>query len=372
MSQGLFTAVTGIRSNQTRLTVIANNLSNVNTTAFKSSAVNFETVFADTIRGGTAPNVNTGGTNPMQIGNGVAVSDIPVDFSQGGSQFTGRNTDLIIQGEGFFTIEKVDRNGVPGFYLTRAGNFNMDSSGNLVTATGNRVQGTRTIDGNDETLVMPINMPFEIRVFKEIDSTTADVIQTWIGEPGSTTITAADMSNPANNFVVRDVELTNFSFGTDGALTLTYSNGDRITVQTENAGFFREVLHVTAEGSTFSEDGLDSTGTLTVVDSNPADSSKNYIAPEQLQLRLASVPNPAGLIHEGGNNWNLSPNSGPASFGIANNNSRGAVQGGALESSNVDVAKEFTNMIISQRGLEAASKAVTVQSDVLRTIIGII
>src|SRR5262245_22110226 len=129
MSQGLFTAVSGIRANQTKLNVIANNLANVNTVAFKSSNVNFKNVFAQTISAGTRPGSNIGGTNPKQVGNGVTVAEIPANFSQGGSLFTGRAGDLLISGEGFFTIERIDPNlgaNNQGFFLTRAGNFSLD------------------------------------------------------------------------------------------------------------------------------------------------------------------------------------------------------------------------------------------------------
>jgi flagellar hook protein FlgE len=379
MSQGLFSAVSGIRANQLALSVIANNLANVNTTSFKASGVNFQTVFSDTIAGGTAPSPDIGGTNPLQIGNGVTLSDIPLDFAQGGSQFTGRNTDMEIQGEGFFTLEKVDRSGVPGFYLTRAGNFTMDANGNLTAASGNRVLGTQTIDGDDQTLVMPVNIPQEVTIYKEVDRTTGAVVRTWLGNPAdddTATINGpgvrVDDTDVTTRLDSRTVALTNFAVGTDGGVIATYANGDRISVENDATGVFREIRHIAAEGYTFSQDGVGTDNTVQVFGANPNDPAKAYIAPEQLQLRIATVTNPAGLVSEGNNNWNLSANSGVASFGIGNNNNRGIIQAGALESSNVDIAQEFTNMIIHQRGLEASSKAVSVQSDVLRTIIGIL
>lgn len=366
MSQGLYTAVSGIKSNQTRLTVIANNIANVNTTAFKASAVNFKTVFADTISAGTRPNTATGGTNPKQRGNGVTISDMPVNFAQGGTLFTGRNTDFSISGEGFFTIEEVDQNGVSGYNLTRAGNFTLDAEGGLVTASGNRVMGTRTVDGNNPLTVAPIQLPRRLTVWKEVDAATGDIVQTWIGAENSSTVTVADLSNGANTLLEQDVEIINFSVGSDGAVSIGYSNSDRISVQTDPSSTnTREIYHLTSEGDDYSESGLGvSGGTTTVVDGS--------LIPEQIQLRLATVANPEGLIYEGDNNWSIGANSGDASFGIGNTAGRGIIEAGALESSNVDISKEFTDMIISQRGLEAASKAVSVQSEVLRTIIGMI
>src|SRR6478609_1410466 len=129
MGQGLYTAVSGIRANQTAMDVISNNIANVNTLGFKSSNANFATVYATTITGGSSPNGTLGGTNPMQVGNGALVSEIASNFGQGGTQFTGRSTDVMINGNGFFAVERVDINNptdTTAYSLTRAGNFSLD------------------------------------------------------------------------------------------------------------------------------------------------------------------------------------------------------------------------------------------------------
>src|SRR4051812_16912270 len=125
MSTGMFAAVSGIRANQNRLNVISNNIANVNTLGFKSSNANFATVFSTTISGGSAPNGTLGGVNPIQLGNGALLSDIASNFSQGGTQYTGRNTDMMISGNGFFAVERIDPNSGSNsndYSLTRAGN----------------------------------------------------------------------------------------------------------------------------------------------------------------------------------------------------------------------------------------------------------
>lgn len=366
MSQTLFTATSGIRSNQSRLTIIANNLANVNTTSFKSSQMNFRTVFSDTVAGGTRPTTTIGGTNAIQIGNGVAISNITTNWAQGGSLYTGRNTDLSVQGQGFFTIEKINNDGSPpGFYLTRAGNFSLDANGNLTSASGNRVLGTDRVTGNNPPTVVPVNVPRSLRVFKEVDPTTSAVVQTWIAASGSGAITAANMSNAANTFSAVDVELVNFSIGKDGAITGVYSNGDRISVQNDPvATNNRELVHQTAEGSTNLVSDAVLPGTLTIVGA--------VMTPAQMQVRMATVTNPEGLLNDGNNNWNLGANAGTVQLGIGNIGSRGSIETGALESSNVDIGQEFTNMIVTQRGLEAASKVVSTQNEVLRTIINMV
>jgi flagellar hook protein FlgE len=89
----------------------------------------------------------------------------------------------------------------------------------------------------------------------------------------------------------------------------------------------------------------------------------------QLHIQMAAVTNPEGLIYDGNNNYLPGPNSGSVEFGSAAVGSRGAISAGALESSNVDLSGEFTNMIITQRGLEAASKIIRTQSEIMQTIL---
>lgn len=368
MSQGLFAAVSGIRANQTKLNVISNNIANINTVAFKSSQVNFKTLFSQTISTGTVPTSAVGGTNPRQIGNGVAVSDIIQNFNSGGSLYTGRSSDLMIEGEGFFTIERSDvdlGSGEPGFYLTRAGNFTLDADNNLVTAGGNKVVGTRTVQGNDPTTVTNVNLPAQIKIWKERDVSDS-VTNTWLDVYGTAATPAATAGGAVTG---EDVTLINYSFGVDGSISATYSNGDRVTVRTDPSNTnLREMFHIASDGTnyapSYATDPTESDGELVVLN--------NVYIPEQIQLRMCTVSNPAGLLHEGANNFSVAANTGTVNLGVGNFGGRGQVTSGALESSNVDVAGEFTNLIIAQRGLEASGKVITSQSEVLRTIINLI
>lgn len=138
MSQSLYTAMGGISAAQTSLNVISNNIANLNTTGFKSSSVNFSDVFYTTISSGTAATGTTGGVNPEQVGLGVQVSSVSKDFSSGTWVSTGKTTDLMIQGNGFFTCQ--DSAGQQ--YYSRAGDFSFDSDGDLVTNDGYKVLGT--------------------------------------------------------------------------------------------------------------------------------------------------------------------------------------------------------------------------------------
>jgi len=144
MMRSLYSGVTGLRSHQTKMDVIGNNIANVNTIGYKSSRVVFEDIFSQTIASATTPTANSGGTNPQQIGLGVQLSTIDVSFTTAAAPYTGNPLDLAIDGDGFFVI----REGTDGRTFTRAGNFKLDSKNFLVDSNGNYVLGC----GANETL----------------------------------------------------------------------------------------------------------------------------------------------------------------------------------------------------------------------------
>ena len=136
MIRSLSTAVSGLRNHQIKLDVVGNNIANVNTTAFKSSVVRFQDLFSQTLQGATAPQANRGGINPSQVGLGMRISAIDTIHEGGPIQGTGRDTDLAIEGSGFFVVNDGSRQ-----LYTRDGSFYRDSSGYLVNANGFRLMG---------------------------------------------------------------------------------------------------------------------------------------------------------------------------------------------------------------------------------------
>lgn len=136
LSSALFTGLTGLNAHSARLDVIGNNVANVNTTAFKSSRVLFESLFSQNLGFGTSPSEIRGGVNPKQIGNGVGIAGVQRDFSASSFTGTGDLRDMAIDGAGFFLVQ---RGGV-NFY-TRAGTFRQDSDDNLATVTGEKLLG---------------------------------------------------------------------------------------------------------------------------------------------------------------------------------------------------------------------------------------
>ncbi|MGE5417122.1 MAG: flagellar hook protein FlgE [Acidobacteriota bacterium] len=137
MMRSMYAGVSGLRNHQLRMDTIGNNIANVNTYGFKKSRVVFKDALYQTIRGGSAPATDRGGTNPMAIGLGVTVGSIDQITTPGSTQTTGKNTDLAIDGNGYFIMEAGGER-----YYTRAGNFDFDKLGNYLSpGNGMRVQG---------------------------------------------------------------------------------------------------------------------------------------------------------------------------------------------------------------------------------------
>lgn len=139
MLRSIYSGVSGLRTHQTKMDVIGNNIANINTVGYKRQYVTFQEVFSQMISGASAPQGGRGGTNPQQIGLGVNIGSINTIHTQGAAQRTDNPEDLMIDGEGFFVVT-ADTNYENRFY-TRAGNFTLDKEGNLVTPDGYKVLG---------------------------------------------------------------------------------------------------------------------------------------------------------------------------------------------------------------------------------------
>ncbi len=142
MLRSLYSGISGLRSHQEMLDVTGNNIANVNTVGFKSSSTVFQDTLSQMTQGAGGPQTGIGGTNPAQIGLGVQVAGVSTNFAQGSAQATGKATDLMISGDGFF----VTRLGNDTVY-SRAGAFDFDADGRLVSADGKIVQGYPATNG---------------------------------------------------------------------------------------------------------------------------------------------------------------------------------------------------------------------------------
>ena len=284
MLRSLFSAISGLKANQTMLDVTGNNIANANTVGFKASDVVFQDTLSQELSAAAAPNpaVPSGGTNPMQVGLGVQVGAITTNFNQGSAEATGRPTNLMISGDGFFMIKRGNNT-----LYTRAGAFGFDSGGNLVTPDGDIVEGyqpdaTGKVDPATMT-PQPINIP---------------------------DIADESAANP----------LTSYNIGSDGVITGIYSDGTKKPL---------------------------------------------------FQIAMADFANPAGLDKVGDTAFRESTNSGKPQVGISGTGRRGNLIAGSLEGSNVDLAREFTNLIIAQRGFQATSRVITTSDQVLEELVNI-
>ncbi|MET0827376.1 MAG: flagellar hook-basal body complex protein, partial [Acidimicrobiales bacterium] len=136
MLRSLFSGISGLRAHQQMMDVTGNNIANVNTAGYKSSQTVFQDTLSQMVNAAGAPQGLAGGTNPAQVGLGVKLASITANFSQGAAQTTGKSSDLMIQGDGFFVV----KSGGESLY-TRAGSFTFDANGALTTPNGQIVQG---------------------------------------------------------------------------------------------------------------------------------------------------------------------------------------------------------------------------------------
>lgn len=334
-----------MQSNQTALDVIGNNIANQETVAFKGSRARFQDMLSQSQGDGTSPTVSAGGTNPTQIGLGVKLAGIDTIMTQGIMQPTNSNLDVAIDGDGYFIVTKGNTifnnggttvNGQAGITVnnaanqdhtinqptltasesqvsyTRDGAFTLDEQGNLLTSDGYRVMGYSMTNGGTDSMADDGQINY-------VDGTAA---LTANDTSLKTLRIPATVNDGANTFRV-----TSFSIGRDGVIIGTLSDG-----------------RTTAIG----------------------------------QIAMASFRNPAGLSKEGKNLYSASVNSGTATLrsgagNTVNNNSDGygdALQS-MLEMSNVDLAQQFTDMIVASRAFQANGKSITTGDEILQDIINL-
>ena len=264
MLRSLYAGVSGMRNFQTKMDVIANNIANVNTTAYKSGRVRFQDMLSQTIASAQSPVTDgLGGVNPRQVGLGVKVGSIDTMMTGGALQPTNRALDFAIEGEGFFVVSPDD--GTTKLY-TRDGAFYRDYTGNLVNSNGEMVLDTAGA-------IINIGEEFE-------------------------------------------------SFSIDGSGQINAVNED---------------------------------GTITNLG----------------QLGMVKFSNPEGLEKKGGNNYVKSNNSGEPIDGVAGVAGLGVIRQGFVEMSNVDLANEFTEMIITSRAYQANSRSITTSDEMLQELINL-
>ena len=193
MSQALHTSATGINAGQSQVNVVANNVANINTTAYKTANMTFETLYSQNLSYGSAATKDGGGTNPKQIGYGVNIGGITRNFNNGTFVATGRSMDLMISGTGFFVVK--DAAGKE--FFTRDGVFSTDSEGNVVTQSGMKVVGATSPyakSSSSATVKVPTNMKAKV-----ISTPSAEISTKALYELNDARITSGSFKVAAYN-----------------------------------------------------------------------------------------------------------------------------------------------------------------------------
>jgi flagellar hook protein FlgE len=410
-------ALSGLTADSAALDVVGNNLANLNTTGFKDTTVSFYDLLQQSVAGGST-----------QIGGGVSAPQTEALFSQGSIQSTGGDYDAAINGNGFFIVQDPSGNTL----YTRAGNFQLDANGDLVTSTGQYVQGwtaqngavntsgpigTITIPSNalqtpsaTQNMSLSVNLDAAGVVGQPSGtfSTSINVVDS-LGETQTLTVTFTESPTPGTwNYAVTvpGSALTSGTAGTPSSIatgTLTFDSSGNLTSPTApaqvplsitgladgandmtinwnlatEAGLGSPVITqyaATSAVSASTQDGVPASQVTQVSIANGGAITAQFSNGNQLvvgQLALASVSNPTSLIAVGQNNYEVGADTATPVVGVPNTGTLGTVEGGALEDSTVDIATEFTNLIIYQNSYEANSKVISTLDQMTQNLLNL-
>ena len=404
------TALSGLAANNTALDVVGNNLANLNTTGFKSDSILFKDIMGQT-------------SGSTVIGAGVATTGTSKQFTQGSIQPTAGPLDAAIEGNGLFVL----RNNSGSTLYTRAGSFKFDGTGTLVTGTGERVQGWSAVNGvlstngnigdisitaiasQSPTATTKMTLSANLDASAPTGTKFATPLQV-VDSLGVTHVLTYSFTKTGSNAWDYDVsipgeDLTGGTAGTPTSLasgSLAFDSAGALTTPAPGApvnvatttGLTSGASDIVADWSLYSPDG---TSLITQFAQTSAASSTsqdgilaaqltgiklgdngtlmaNFSSGKQIaiaQIALAAIGNPDSLVSSGNNNFVVGTQTLTPTVGMPNTGNRGAILGGSLESSNVDLAREFTNLIIYQRGYQANAKVITSQDQIDQVLLNI-
>ncbi len=413
--QAMYTGVTGIAAEGEALGVAGDNISNSNTVGFKEQRAVFEDMLGHSI---------WAGNGQSQPGSGVKMSAVQQSFTQGSLSTTGVSTDLALSGEGFFVMNgNVD--GIAGNYYTRNGRLKIDSNGNLVNNSGLQAQGYAALpDGTTASSISSLKVPtsgiqpkstLSVTIAANLNASaevTYDPANPTTTSNFSTGVTVYDSLGAAHPLDIyfhksdtnnswgwsafsngESVGEGDFMFDANGALqsggtatvSVPFEDGST-TPQSINLNFgtaiddggtgLDGVTQFSAESNITnrSQDGyasgdlsgvsIDSSGTVMGVYTN---GQKLKIG----QLAVAKFRSNEGLARAGKDQWVETAASGSAAIGTAGSGGRGSITSGSLEQSNVDLAKQFVDLITHQRAFQANSKTITTADEMLQELVNL-
>ncbi|HUA85594.1 MAG TPA: flagellar hook protein FlgE [Bryobacteraceae bacterium] len=393
-----YTALSGLQASTTALDVVGNNLANMNTQGFKSDDILFEDAMNEA-------------TSSLQVGAGVGQTITNTDFTQGNITNTAQPLNLAIQGNGFFVVQ----NSTGQMLYTRDGNFSLNSQGQLVDANGDQVQGWMATDGtvNPSGATAGITVPLltslppvatqNMSLTANLDSSAAvgttfsTPIQVYdsLGNAQTLTVTFTNTAAGAWSYAVQipgqdlqggtagtmtSLATGNLAFNSSGQLTspaagapVTVTNGTALAdgaatlninwnlYDANNNPTITDYAETSASSGT-TQDGSAAATVTGVSLTNGGLMVANYSNGTQqdlAQVALAAVSNPNTMIATANNDFTLGPGTITPSVGAAGTGARGDLVGESLEASNVDMATQFTDLIVYQESYEANSKVLT-------------
>ncbi|UQU65415.1 flagellar hook protein FlgE [Couchioplanes caeruleus] len=410
MLRSLFSGISGLRAHQQMMDVTGNNIANVNTTGYKSSQTVFQDTLSQMVNAAGAPQNGQGGTNPAQVGLGVRTASVNANFSQGAAQTTGKSGDMMIQGDGFFVV----KSGGESVY-TRAGSFTFDANGSLTTPNGQIVQGwsadtagTVNTAGAPGNIKLPIGISLAPEATKNITFTGNLSYEAPAGDPTSMKVIPVPVIDANGASSTMNVRLSKTGtnewtmtlpdgtadpadpYSGGSARAITFVNGKPVdtdgvtplatvalgTAPNDYTFDVHDLTHYSGntEARVSASDGsaagilssytVSNTGQIVGVFSN---GMKQTLG----QLALANFNNVNGLEKIGDSMFRSTVNSGLAQIGSAGSAGLGLITNGALEMSNVDLAQEFTNLVIAQRGFQANSRIITTSDEILQELVNL-
>lgn len=390
--------LSGLNASQSALQSISSNLANVNTDGFKDQNVTFSDVFAQA-------GASNGALDPLQTGQGVATASTVSDFTDGNVSGTGVASNMALSGDGFFVVQQ--RNGSTAY--SRAGDFTTNNAGQLTAPDGSLVLGYPAVNGTVQTaaVLQPLNVgtglvspaqatstfsattnlnataqvgttvPATVDIFDSLGAPhvlTVDYTKTgtnaWsysISVPtadtgaGSPTVATGNLTFDSSGKLtsptgtVTGITIPSF---TDGAapMNLTWNlndtSGNGTLTQTDLASATSNAVQNGQAAGSLSKYTVEADGTIQANFSNGTTQALGQVA-------VATVTNDQGLQQISNNLYQVTAGSGPAEVGLAGTGGRGTITGGSVEQSNVNVAAEFSKMIVAQQSYQANAKVVT-------------
>ena len=416
MLTSFYSGLSGLSAYASALNVVGNNLANINTPGFKASAINFYDIVTRTF-GGIAAN---GAGNPMQIGLGIFPAEVAGIFSQGSIQVTQEGTNVAIEGNGFFIVS----DDASSRYYTRNGAFSFDDSGYLIDSNGNYVMGytqkdpttgqivasgelsriflpANTVSSPSETTMFQVFMNLDNRVDPGTTATASVVVYDSKGAQHTLTITYTHNAGLPDSWdyevTVPGEDVVGGTSGTPYTLatgTLTFNADGTLNTPATDVTITTPAFTNGADPMSINWDIWDDDGVASItgypLPSGVSSTNQNGYPPGNLtsiiinregmiqgvfsngqveelaQLALATFNNPKGLLRMGLNLYAETEASGVPSVGAPQTAGRGSINGGALESSNVDMATEFVNMLVYERGYQANSRTIRTSDEMIQ------